>query len=312
MAMTQPSVQPISQPGDSSVATDLTVRNLYKSFQTNGQWQTILDGIDLTVKAGEFLVLLGPSGCGKSTLLRIIAGLEAADVHPDTQLLLGGRPISGPGPERGFVFQSYSSFPWLTAKGNVEFGLRAIICDRRERERRALHYLELVGLSDRVDYYPRDLSGGQQQRVAIARTLATSPQLLLMDEPYAALDAQNREAQQTELLRIWREARPTILFVTHDISEAVYLGRRIIVLGQRPAIIVADLETEHELEARIDLRVHGAAQHARVEVVPRTVPLEVPREQLTIENRAGWIREQPEFYELLARLKHMLPRPNDG
>jgi NitT/TauT family transport system ATP-binding protein len=259
---------------------------------------------------GEFLVILGPSGCGKSTLLRIIAGLEPADFMPETELLLDGKAITGPGPDRGFVFQSFSSFPWLTAKQNVEFGLRFFIKDGRERESRALEYLKLVGLLDQADSYPKNLSGGQQQRIAIARTLATRPQLLMMDEPYAALDAQNRELQQAELIKIWRSTRPTILFVTHDITEAAFLGQRVIVFGERPAGIIEEVNTEKELENKIRDKLlspdstEDASRRARLS---RDFALSM--ESLSMNERGSWVREQPEFYELVAKLKHILPRP---
>ena len=267
----------------------LHLRKLNKSFFLNGKKKTILNSIDLDVQPGEFITVLGPSGCGKSTLLRIIAGLERPDLDPDTELLLDGRPIQGPGPDRGLVFQTYSSFPWLTVKENVKFGLRFILKDKQEQEERAQVYLDLVGLSQYQNVYPRQLSGGQQQRVAIARTLATRPQLLLMDEPFAALDAQNRELQQTELLRIWKETQPTILFITHDIAEAIYLGQRVIVLSHQPASILAEVNTIQELEEKIMARSSSAM---RTELIPL--------------NRGDWIHGQPEFFELIARLKKLL------
>jgi ABC-type nitrate/sulfonate/bicarbonate transport system ATPase subunit len=150
----------------------LRIRHLSKTFSGNGRPHEVLEDLELIIDGGTFVTILGPSGCGKSTLLRIVAGLETADVRPGAELTLGGSEIVGPGPDRGFVFQSYSSFPWLTAKENVMFGLQFTIRDRAERERIACEYLDLVGLMDHADFYPRDLSGGQQQRVAIARTLA--------------------------------------------------------------------------------------------------------------------------------------------
>ncbi|MCC6557596.1 MAG: ABC transporter ATP-binding protein [Polyangiaceae bacterium] len=285
----------------------LVLRALHKTYTTDGRPHRVLAGLDLSVAAGELVVILGPSGCGKSTCLRIVAGLEEPDPHPATELSLGGEPIRGPGPDRGLVFQSYSSFPWLTVRENVLFGLRFCERDRAERERRASAYLELVGMTDFASAYPRDLSGGQQQRVAIARTLATRPSILLMDEPYAALDAQNREVQQAELLRIWRESRPTILFVTHDIAEAIFLGQRVVVFGERTAGIVAEVSTEDALEraiARDALRRSAAGDRGRAEALRAL--LGRPVEQVTLEQRGAWVREQPEFYELTARIKALL------
>lgn len=271
----------VSAQVDRSDAASLRIRHLSKTFTGPRSRHEVLADLQLLVEGGTFVTILGPSGCGKSTLLRIIGGLEVPDARPETELILGDAEIRGPGPDRGFVFQSYSSFPWLTAQQNVMFGLQFGVLDRSERERIARSYLELVGLLDHADFYPRDLSGGQQQRIAIARTLATQPRLLLMDEPFAALDALNREYQQAELLRVWQETKPTILFVTHDIAEAVFLGTRVIVMSQRPATILADVDVEAEWAARL-----GSDRPA---------------------SRGPWLRERPEFYELVAELKRRLP-----
>ncbi|WP_037610026.1 ABC transporter ATP-binding protein [Streptacidiphilus rugosus] len=195
---------------------------------------TALDGIDLEVAAGEFLVVVGPSGCGKSTLLDLAAGLA----RPTSgRILLDGREVTGPGLDRGIVFQQYALLPWRTAQGNVEFGLEATGVPRRQRAARAREYLELVGLSGFEDRHPHELSGGMRQRVAIARSLAYDPDVLLMDEPFAALDAQTRESLQDELLRVWRHTGKTVVFITHGIDEAVYLGGRVAVLTSRPGRI---------------------------------------------------------------------------
>ncbi|HEX6352515.1 ABC transporter ATP-binding protein [Actinophytocola sp.] len=192
---------------------------------------TAVEGIDLDVGAGEFVVLVGPSGCGKSTLLDLLAGLTT----PTTgRILLDGRPVTGPGLDRGVVFQQYALLPWRTALGNVEFGLEAVGVPRGERTTRARHFLDLVGLNGFEDRHPHELSGGMRQRVAIARSLAYDPDVLLMDEPFAALDAQTRESLQDELLRIWEHTGKTIVFITHGIDEAVYLGQRVAVLTSRP------------------------------------------------------------------------------
>ncbi|HEV2098247.1 MAG TPA: ABC transporter ATP-binding protein [Stellaceae bacterium] len=194
-----------------------------------------LSHIDLNVEAGEFMVLVGPSGCGKSTLLDMLSGLAAPS---SGMILIDGKPITGPGPDRGTVFQQYALFPWRTALGNVEFALEAAGLPRAERAERGRHFLALVGLSGFEHHYPHQLSGGMKQRVAIARSLSHDPDILLMDEPFAALDAQTREALQDELLRIWQETGKTIVFVTHGIEEAVYLGQRVAVMSARPGRII--------------------------------------------------------------------------
>jgi len=187
---------------------------------------------------GEFRVLLGPSGCGKSTILRMIAGLD----HPDTgQVLVNGQRVTGPGADRGMVFQKYTSFPWLTVADNVAYGLKIQRTPAAERERMVAHLIQAVGLSGFEKAYPDTLSGGMQQRVAIARTLAVRPQVILMDEPFGALDAQTRADMQNLLLKIWEEAASTILFVTHDVEEAIYLGDRLFILSARPGTIVEDV-----------------------------------------------------------------------
>ncbi|MFI6443442.1 ABC transporter ATP-binding protein [Kitasatospora sp. NPDC050543] len=192
---------------------------------------TALDGIDLDVGAGEFVAVVGPSGCGKSTLLDLLGGLAAPT---SGEILLDGRPVTGPGLDRSIVFQQYALLPWRTAQGNVEFGLEATGVPRRQRAARAREYLSLVGLDGFEERHPHELSGGMKQRVAIARSLAYDPDVLLMDEPFAALDAQTRESLQDELLRIWRRTGKTVVFITHGIEEAVYLGGRVAVLTSRP------------------------------------------------------------------------------
>jgi NitT/TauT family transport system ATP-binding protein len=192
------------------------------------------DGRDI----GEFHVLLGPSGCGKSTILRLIAGLD----HPDSgEILVNGAPVTGPGRDRGMVFQKYTSFPWLTVSQNVEYGLKINAFPEQERRRTVAQLIEAVGLGDFASSYPETLSGGMQQRVAIARTLALRPSVILMDEPFGALDAQTRSDMQELLLRIWGETASTILFVTHDVDEAIYLADRIYVLCARPGTIIEDV-----------------------------------------------------------------------
>ncbi|MEU9919944.1 ABC transporter ATP-binding protein [Streptomyces griseoluteus] len=195
---------------------------------------TALDRIDLEIADGEFVVLVGPSGCGKSTLLELLGGLAQPT---GGRILLDGEPVTGPGLDRGIVFQQYALLPWRTAQGNVEFGLEATGVPRRGRAARAREFLDLVGLTGFEDRHPHELSGGMRQRVAIARSLAYDPDVLLMDEPFAALDAQTRESLQDELLRIWQRTGKTVVFITHGIDEAVYLGQRVAVMTSRPGRI---------------------------------------------------------------------------
>jgi ABC-type nitrate/sulfonate/bicarbonate transport system ATPase subunit len=200
-----------------------------------------LQATDLQVNEHEFLTILGPSGCGKSTLLRIVAGL---DRHDAGEVILDGRPIAGPGSDRGMVFQSYTLFPWLTVRDNVCFGLRERRISRPQQLEIAQDYLAQVGLSGFEHHYPRQLSGGMQQRVAIARALANGPRILLMDEPFGALDHQTRELMQELLLDVWQANRKTVLFVTHDIDEAIFMGTRVAVMTARPGRIKLDRSIE--------------------------------------------------------------------
>jgi NitT/TauT family transport system ATP-binding protein len=231
----------------------LVIKHLAKSYSSARPPRCVLDGVDLTVARGDFVALLGKSGCGKSTLLRIIAGLEHVDPHPDTILSVDGQPIQGPGPERALVFQSYSSFPWLTALQNVEFGLVQRVPDKHRRRAIAEEHLGLVGMEEFASAFPYQLSGGQQQRIAIARTLALQPRILLMDEPFAALDAQSREQHQILVKKIWQETNSTVLFVTHDINEALLLARRIVIIGGHPARVSQDLQIEPEITSLLGL-----------------------------------------------------------
>jgi NitT/TauT family transport system ATP-binding protein len=191
------------------------------------------------VRAGEFLVILGPSGCGKSTMLRILAGLE----QPTTgSVYVNALRVDGPGADRGMVFQSYTSFPWLTVEANIEFGLQLRGVAASERRAIVDHYLHATGLAAFHDKYPRDLSGGMKQRVALARTMANEPDVLLMDEPFGALDAETRWRMQELLLHVWSQTRVTIVFVTHDIEEALFLGDRIYVSTARPGRLRKEIE----------------------------------------------------------------------
>ncbi|MEC9085767.1 MAG: ABC transporter ATP-binding protein [Pseudomonadota bacterium] len=209
----------------------LEVSELGKTFESVNGPVTALEGVNFHVHRREFVTVIGPSGCGKSTLIRILAGLESASTG---EMLLAGHPVDTPGPDRGMVFQGYTLFPWLTVKKNVMFGLRNQGLDDAEASREALEWIQLVGLEKFADVYPDELSGGMKQRVAIARALAAKPRILLMDEPFGALDAQTRSKMQSYLLEIWRHIDITVLFITHDLDEAIYLADRILVLDANP------------------------------------------------------------------------------
>ncbi|MFC8303012.1 ABC transporter ATP-binding protein [Specibacter sp. NPDC057265] len=201
----------------------------------------VLDDVNLDVAPGEFLTIVGPSGSGKTTLLDLLAGLTRPAAG---KILVDGREVTGPGHDRAVVFQQYALFPWRTASKNVSIGLEGTGLNRRQRAQKAHEYLDLVGLTGFADRYPHELSGGMKQRVAIARSLAYEPDILLMDEPFAALDAQTREQLQDELLRIWQDTQKTIIFITHGIDEAVYLGQRVAVLSSRPGRLKAVVDVD--------------------------------------------------------------------
>jgi NitT/TauT family transport system ATP-binding protein len=221
----------------------LLVENVGKVFppQRGGQPTRALMPTSLSVGDNDFIAVLGPSGCGKSTLLRIIGGLETAS---EGRIMLDGAPVTGPGADRGFVFQSYTLFPWLTVVQNIAFGLREKGITERERVDIARGWAERVGLASFVDHFPKQLSGGMQQRTAIARALANDPKILLLDEPFGALDNQTRALMQEMLLGIWERERKTVLFVTHDIEEAIFVGSRVVVMSARPGQIKADIPVD--------------------------------------------------------------------
>ena len=230
-------------------ASKLSVRGVRKTFQDGDSAVEALAGIDLDVAENEFTTIVGTTGCGKSTLLMIVAGLEE---QTDGEVLVDGAPITGPGRDRGMVFQSYTLFPWLTTAKNVEFALRGDAMSPSERREVAQEHLALVGLDGFRDSYPAQLSGGMRQRVAIARALCYRPSLLLMDEPFGALDAQTRQLMQELLTQVWEKHRLTVLFVTHDIDEAVFLSDRVIVMTARPGRVKADVEVELERPRRFE------------------------------------------------------------
>ena len=221
----------------------LEIRRLEKSFVAGGQSIVAIDNFNLSIAEGEFVSIVGPSGCGKSTFLHIVGGFEAST---EGEILLDGRALGEPGPDRGMMFQEHSLFPWLTAIENVRWPLEMKRLSKPEIDARARACLELVHLSRYADFYPGQLSGGMKQRVGLARLFALDPRVLLMDEPFGALDSQTRELLQEELQSIWRGNRKTALFVTHDIDEAIYLGTRVIVFSARPGRIKADIRVDVE------------------------------------------------------------------
>ena len=228
-----------------------------------GAPMTALTPVDLNVAENDFITLLGPSGCGKSTLLRIIAGLD----RPSSgRVMLDGRAVEGPGPDRGMVFQSYTLFPWLTVAENIAYGLRERGVPLREREAVAAAWIGRVGLTGFERYYPKQLSGGMQQRTAIARALANDPGVLLLDEPFGALDNQTRGLMQELLLGIWERERKTVVFVTHDIEEAVFLASRVLVMSARPGRIKAEVPVDlpHPRDYRVKTSPEFNALKARL------------------------------------------------
>ena len=217
---------------------EIELRNLSMSFGQGASQVVAVNGVNLTVAPGEFVSIIGPSGCGKSTLLNVVAGFTPPT---EGQALLDGVPITGPGPERGVVFQQYSLFPWMSVRKNVEFGLKMQGVAANKRETTARTLLGLAGLLAFENHYPDQLSGGMKQRVGIVRALATSPQVMLMDEPFGALDAQTRVVMQQILTNMWQKFRLSVLFITHDIEEAIFLSDRVFVMTARPGRIKAEL-----------------------------------------------------------------------
>ena len=225
----------------------LRIQNVSKFFDLPKKQQLeVLSDINLTIEENEFAVIVGPSGCGKSTLLNIVGGLDEAS--EGAVYLDDDREVLGPGPDRGMVFQNYSLFPWLTVQKNIEFGLKVRGVSSSEREQLAQHYIETVGLAGFENTLPKALSGGMKQRVAIARTMANKPEVLLMDEPFGALDAQTRIVMQEMLRRVWEHEKTTVVFITHDIDEAIMLGTKIYVMSRRPGRIEATFNVDIDCE----------------------------------------------------------------
>jgi len=252
-------------------AVVLQVRELRKNFSANGGSHVAFENVSLDLHRREFLCILGPSGCGKSTLIRIVAGLDEAS---GGEILIDGHQVSGPGPDRGMVFQGYTLFPWRTVKQNVMFGLQMRDKDANTADSEARQWLEMVGLAKFENAYPHELSGGMKQRVAIARALANEPSILLMDEPFGALDALTRCKMQSYLLQIWKKVNVTVLFITHDLDEACFLADRIMVMGTNPGRVLEVIENPVPrprraaqllspeflaLKARLDELIHGPA-----------------------------------------------------
>jgi len=243
-------------------AIALQASGIRKSYAKNGRALAILDVESFAAREGEFITVIGPSGCGKSTLLHIMGGFIGADAGA---IRVYGNEVTKPGPDRGMMFQEFALFPWKTVAGNIAWGLEVQGRSRATIEETVGRYLEMTGLQDFAHHYPAELSGGMKQRAALARVLAFDPKVLLMDEPFGALDAQTRETMQEELTRLWERTGKTIVFVTHDIEEAVYLGDRIIVLSARPGRIKEevriDLPRPRELEIKKSIQCHEYRNH---------------------------------------------------
>jgi NitT/TauT family transport system ATP-binding protein len=223
------------------MSAHILIDKVSKVFETDGRRMVALESITLEIPRGQFVCLLGPSGCGKSTLLNAIAGFA---LPTEGRVVADGAPVTGPGPERGMVFQEYALFPWMTVEQNVGFGLEIKGQPRAQIAARVAELLKLLSLEDFGKRYPKDLSGGMRQRVAIARVLALDSPIMLMDEPFGALDALTRRNLQDELLRIWAELKKTVIFVTHSIEEAIYLADRIVVMTYRPGTVKRDILVE--------------------------------------------------------------------
>ena len=222
------------QRAGSMIDQKIQVQHVSKTFELGGERFDALGDVSLTVRENEFITVVGPSGCGKSTLMNILAGLEeptSGTAHVD------GIEVDGPSPERGVIFQQYALFPWLTVRQNVEFGLKTAKVPAAERRQRAQHFIDMVDLSDFADSLPKTLSGGMKQRCAIARAYAMNPSILLMDEPFGALDALTRVRMQEHLLQTWEQEKRTIVFITHDVDEAAFLANRVVVMAARPGRI---------------------------------------------------------------------------
>jgi NitT/TauT family transport system ATP-binding protein len=240
-------VQTNATGGGTAISVD-SVSHYYRP--PTGRPVQALDGISLDVAEKEFVALLGPSGCGKSTLLYLIGGFLPIE---SGRIVAGSKEVTGPGADRGIVFQHFALFPWKTVLGNVLYGLENTGVSRQVRRERAQHYIDLVQLSGFEDAYPSQLSGGMKQRAAIARTLAIAPDILLMDEPFGALDAQTRSIMQEELLSIWQKTKTTVVFVTHDVREAVYVAERVVLMSSRPGRVMEIIDTRFDGQSGLEI-----------------------------------------------------------
>ncbi|MCG5217540.1 ABC transporter ATP-binding protein [Streptosporangium sp. KLBMP 9127] len=241
----------------------ISFREVVKTYPMKDTTFNALDRVSLDIADREFVTVVGPSGCGKSTLMGMAAGL----VQPTAgEVLVDGVPVTGPGPDRGVIFQQYALFPWLTVRKNVEFGLRLAALPAGERRLRAERAIELVGLSDFADALPKTLSGGMKQRCAIARAYAVNPQVLLMDEPFGALDALTRVQLQDQLLHTWSQEQRTVMFITHDVDEAVYLARRVVVMAARPGRVQTVIEVDLPYPRTEEMRLSAEFGQIRNEV----------------------------------------------
>ncbi|MFJ3697400.1 ABC transporter ATP-binding protein [Streptomyces sp. NPDC090052] len=251
----------------------ITFRDVVKTFPLKGASFTALGGVSLTIADQEFVTVVGPSGCGKSTLMSMAAGLQ----EPDSgSVLVDGTPVSGPGPERGVIFQQYALFPWLTVRQNVEFGLKIASVPAAERHRRTEQAISLVGLNEFAEALPKTLSGGMKQRCAIARAYAVDPQVLLMDEPFGALDALTRVQLQDQLLQTWSQEKRTVLFITHDVDEAVYLASRVVVMAARPGRIHRVIDVDLPYPRTEEIRLSPEFLHIRNRVWTAVYHQEAP------------------------------------
>lgn len=230
----------------------LEIRHLSKSFGVQSKLATVLDDFNLKLFPREFGCIVGPSGCGKSTLLNIVAGLAIPSAG---EVLIDGRSVTGPGSDRGMVFQNYTLYPWLTVAKNIAFGLRLRKMAKSEQRDRVEYYLKVVGLSQYADAYPKQLSGGMKQRVAIARALANEPAVLLMDEPFGALDAQTKEQMQQFLLELWEQTHITVLMITHDVEEAIFLSQRVYVMSAFPGRVKLELPIDLPEHRELDIKL---------------------------------------------------------
>jgi NitT/TauT family transport system ATP-binding protein len=231
----------------------LQITNLYKNFDTQEGTLVVLKDINMTIKQGEFICAVGASGSGKSTLLRQIAGLDTPTLG---EVTIDGKRVTGPGPDRGMVFQHYTLYPWMNVQENTEFGLKLQGVPKQKRREQASYYLSMVGLSQFAKSLPKELSGGMKQRVAIARALASEPKVLLMDEPFGALDIHTKESMHEFMLDLWQRTNLTIFMITHDVEEAVFLSNRIYALGARPGTV------RKELSIHLPERTHNVKRHS--------------------------------------------------